>query len=267
MRFFRSASLVVVVSAAASVNAFAQAPPLVFTVAAPEPASAALTVSASPIVEERGLALWGGASSDFGVGVDVVGRGWTVRSIASMTRLPVGSDSRPTFQQVELLRPVLATASMSVAVGGGIRQEWDGTHVLIGRAVAGANVAGGRLQGSFVLERSESSPIRRDAADVVTSVGWSRRIGDRLGVGVEGVGQDLEGFWNPSEAEGGAKLLVGPSVHLRSKSGRWTATATGGPVLRSSSVMSPDVSGVTSRSGGRHYGIFASASWLLPSRR
>ena len=267
MRFFQSASLVAVVCAVASVNAFAQAPPLVFTAAVPEPASAGLTVYASPSIEERGLALWGGTSSDFGVGVVVVGRGWTVRSISSMTTLPVGRDSRPTFQQAELLRTVLTTMSMSVAVGGGIRQEWDGRHVLIGRAVAGVNVAGGRLQGSFVLERADSALVRRrDAADVLTSVGWSRRIADQLAFGLEGVGQDLEGFWDPSEAEGGAKLLVGPSVHVRSKRGHWTATATAGPVLRSSSIAPTTASGLTSGSGGRHYGIFASASWL-PSHR
>jgi hypothetical protein len=265
MRLFQSASLTAVLCAA-SVNAFAQPPPLVFTAAAPEPVSAGLTVYASPMIEERALALWSGASSDFGVGVDIVGGGWTVRSISSMTILPVGRESRPTFQQAELLRPMLATTSMSLAVGGGIRQEWDGTHVLIGRVVAGANVAGGRLQGSFVLERADSSLARRDAADVVTSVGWSRRIGDRIGFGVEGVGQDLEGFWNPSEAEGGAKLLVGPSVHLRSKGGHWTATATAGPVFRSSSVAPPDVAGSTARTVGRHYGMFASASWR-PSHR
>lgn len=252
--------------AAASVDVFAQVPPLVFTTPAPEPTKTGIAVYASPVIDERGLALWGGASSDFGVGVDLVGRNWAVRSIASMTKLPVGHDSRPTFQQVELLRPVLTTTSASVAVGGGVRQEWDGTRVLIGRALAAANVAGGRLQGSFVLERASSSPVRRHAADLVTTVGWSRRIGDRIALGVEGIGQDLEALWDPAEAEGGAKLIVGPSVHVRSRHGNWTATATAGPVLRSLSLPSPDVSGATYRSGGRHFGIFASASWL-PSPR
>jgi hypothetical protein len=138
--------------------------------------------------------------------------------------------------------------------------------VLIGRALAGADVAGGRLQGSFVLERASSSPVRRDAADLVTTVGWSRRIGDRMALGVEGIGQDLEGFWDRAEAEGGAKLLLGPSVHVRSKRGNWTATATAGPVMRSISTGSGNASGPTSRSDGRHFGIFASASWL-PSQR
>src|ERR1700730_5822091 len=114
MRFLQSASVLIPLCAAAGVNVLAQAPPpLVFTAPSPEPAKTGIAVYASPVIDERGLALWGGASSGFGVGVDLAGRNWTVRSITSMTMLPVGSDSRPTFQQVEILRPVRATKSVA----------------------------------------------------------------------------------------------------------------------------------------------------------
>src|SRR6202035_2025110 len=159
---------------------------------------------------------------------------------------------------VEIVRPLLSTRSMSVAGGGGIRQPWDGTRVLLGRVLAGADVGRGRLQGSLVMERAVSSPLRHDAADVVTSLGWSRRIGDRISVGVEGVGQDLEGLWNPAEVDGGAKLLVGPSIHAQSKSGDWAANLTAGPVVHAPSVASPpDVPTARFPGGGRHLGIFA----------
>jgi hypothetical protein len=152
---------------------------------------------------------------------------------------------------------------MSVAGGGGIRQEWDGTRVLIGRVLAGADVGRGRLQGSLVVERAVASPLRHDAADVVTSLGWSRRIGDRLSVGVEGIGQDLEGLWKPAEVDGGAKLLVGPSLHAQSRSGDWAASLTAGPVVHTPSVASrPDVPAARYAYGGHHFGIFASASWV-----
>jgi hypothetical protein len=266
-RFSRSTALALTLCAGGVVNAFGQAPPLVFTVAVPERTTSAAYVRASAAVEERGLTLWGGTSSDFGVGVDVAGRRWTVRSITSMTALPVGHHRYSTFQQVELMRPVLATESASVAGGGGIRQEWDGTRVLIGRVLAGADVGRGRLQGSLVMERAVSSPVRRDAADVVTSLGWSRRIRERIAIGVEGIGQDLEGFWNPAEAEGGTKLLVGPSVHVHSRSREWTASVTAGPALHTSSTaLSPSVRAVSRSDGGRPFGVFASASWV-PSRR
>jgi hypothetical protein len=257
------AGLTLVLCACAIGNAFAQAPPLVFTAAAPERAPSETIPQVSAVVEERGLALWGGAVSDFGVGVTLPGPQWTIRSITSMTALSVGGHDRPTFQQLEIVRPVFSTGSMSVAGGGGIREEWDGTRVLVGRVLAGADVGHGRLQGSLVMERAVSSPVRHDAADVVTSLGWSRRIGDRISLGVEGIGQDLEGLWNPAELDGGAKLLVGPSLHVQSRRGDWAASLTGGPVVHAPSVASPpDVPAAGYSQGGRHFGIFASASWV-----
>jgi hypothetical protein len=263
----RLAALVIALTATSVTAAIAQAPPLVFTVAVPERASSDATVRASAVVDERGLALWSGTASDFGIGVDLTGARWAVHSIASATKLPVGSHFRPTFQQVEAVRSLFFSESASVAAGGGIRQEWDGTRVLVGRVLAGANVGRGRLQGSLVLERAFSSSIRRDAADVVTSMGWSRRIGDRLAVGVEGIGQDLEGFWDAAEAEGGAKLLVGPSLHFESARGDWSASAIVGPVVHSSSMVRAKAFSATPIDGGNHFGVFASASWLPSMRR
>lgn len=225
------------------------------------------SVHADAVVEERGLALWDGTLSDFGVGVSLTNRRWTVRSIASMTTLPVGSHDRPTFQQVEVVRPMLAIGSLSLAGGGGMRQEWDGSRVLIGRVLAGTDVARGRLQGSLVLEHVVSSPLEHDAADVVTSLGWSRRVGRRLSIGLEGIGQDLEGLWDPTEDDGGAKLLVGPSLRARSMSGKWSASLTAGPVLQTlSTASSPDVRRTLPPAARRHFGMFASASWI-PSLR
>jgi hypothetical protein len=261
--FVRSAGWTLTLWACATVNAFAQAPPLIFTVAAPGQTSSDATLRASAIVEERGLALWSGAVSDFGVGVALSGRRWTIRSITGMTTLPFAGHGRPTFQQIEIIRPVFSTGSMSVAGGGGIREEWDGTRVLIGRVLAGSDIGHGRLQGSLVMERAVSSSLRHDAADVVTSLGWSRRVGHRVSLGVEGIGQDLEGLWDPAEVDGGARLLLGPSLHVQSKSGEWAASLTAGPVLHSPSVLSPpNVPAATYSSGGRHFGIFASASWV-----
>jgi hypothetical protein len=170
---------------------------------------------------------------------------------------------RPTFQQFEVIRPLFSARATVVAGGGGFRLEWDGTSVLIGRVMAGSHVGPGRLQGSFVLERAVSSASRHDAADIVTTIGWSRRVGNRVSLGVEGIGQDLEGFWDPAEADGGAKLLVGPSLRAQSTSGRWTASLTAGPVIHTVSNVPPHgaPAGV-SLSSGHNLGIFASASWV-----
>ena len=259
----RLAAPVLAVWMALAATAAGQTPPLVFTAAPPARDSSSADVHAAPVVAERGLAMWEGAA-DFGLGVDMQSARWTVRSVASLYAIPLGGHPRPTFQQVELLRPVLTRSSASVAAGGGIREEWDGTRVLLGRALAGVEMAGGRLQGSFVMERALSSRVRRDAADLVTSVGWSRRVGARVAVGVEGIGQDLEGFWDASEADGGARLLVGPSLQVRSRRGDWSASATLGPVFKSTTTPSSALTRM--QTGGRNYGIFASASWL-PVRR
>lgn len=54
----------------------------------------------------------------------------------------------------------------------------------------------------------------RDTVDVVFGLGGSVLVRDWLRVGGELIGEDLEGFWEEEEAEGGARLLVGPTVWL-----------------------------------------------------
>jgi hypothetical protein len=255
MRAVRIAAAVVAVVTGYAATASAQTPNLVFTSALPEARPRVPSTQAFAVVEERGLAMWSGTTADFGVGISVTTPAWTIRSISSITSLPLGPNRRAMFEQLDVVRPLISTTSVSLAAGGGIRQEWDGTRVLIGRALAGGAVAHGRLQGSVVLERATSSRIRRDAADVITTFGWSRAVARHVSAGLEGIGQDLEGLWDPAEADGGAKLLVGPSIHLQSGTATWSAAVTAGPVMTAA----------TSR--GRHFGVFASASWLPVWRR
>src|SRR5262249_29153451 len=135
-----------------------------------------------------------------------------------------------------------------------------------GRVLAGADLGRGRLQGSVVLERAASSRTR-DAADLVTSLGWSRPIDEGMSFGVESIAQDLEGLWNPTEADGGAKVLVGPSFHAQSHNGSWAATVIAGAAVQRLSTSSPVVHAGTEISHGHHFGFFASASWVPSPRR
>jgi hypothetical protein len=267
-RALRAAITLVLLLACALPPAFAQAPPLVFTADVPEFASADPAGQAAAVVEERGLALWGGAAADFGVGASLSSARWTLRSITSLTAVPVGTHARPTFQQIEITRPVFSLHAVSVAGGGGVRQEWDGTRVLIGRVLAGAEVGRGQLQGSVVVERALSSPEKHDAADVVTSFGWSQRVGHRFSVGLEGIGQDLEGLWDPAEADGGARLLIGPSLHARSRTGNWGASFVAGPVVQTASTaLASAPPGAAPPSQGHHFAVFASGTWAPSFRR
>jgi hypothetical protein len=49
---------------------------------------------------------------------------------------------------------------------------------------------------------------------------------------VEAVGQDLEGFWDPAEKDGGARLMAGPTIAIAPPTAHWQLTVGGGPVLR-----------------------------------
>lgn len=265
LRITRSILLTVLVFVSLTSSAFPQALPLIFTFGVPERATASATFRVATEVDERALPLWSGNQTDLGAGVSLGGPRWTVRSMTSLTTVPIDHHDRPAFQQVDVVRPLVAAASLSVAGGGGVRQTWDGTQVLLGRLLAAMPLGVGRLQGSVVVERATSSPLKRDSADVITSVGWARPVGSRLSLGVEGIGHDLEGLWDSAEHDGGAKLLVGPSLQVRSTNGEWGASLTAGPVYTSPSTATsgdPRSAGMS----GRHYAVFASASWM-PLRR
>lgn len=259
----RTAASALIVFAISVPDAAAQEAQLMFTAAA-APAGVAAPL-ASPVIEERAVALWAGNAADFGVGTSQSKSRWTLRGVTSMTALQVDAHDRPAFQQIEVGRQILSGHSLSLAAGGGVRQEWDGTRVFLTRVLTQARLGGGVLQGSLVIERATSAPVVHDRADVITTVGWARRVSDRFSVGVEGLGQDLEGFWDPGEAEGGAKLLVGPSFHARSSSGRWTASVTAGPVIHTTSTAAPSQAR-SPLQGGRHFGMFACGTWI-PARR
>jgi hypothetical protein len=112
----------------------------------------------------------------------------------------------------------------AATAGGGIRWERDGGMVGMFRALGGWANSDWRMEGNLILEKAAESG--RDPIDVIISLGWSRRVTKTLSLGVEAVGQDLEGFWEPEEAEGGARILIGPSLHVQLQ--QWEAGIAGG---------------------------------------
>jgi hypothetical protein len=54
-------------------------------------------------------------------------------------------------------------------------------------------------------------------------------------IGVEAVGQDLEGFWDDEETEGGARLFIGPTASLALEGTPWHITLGGGAIIRGTS--------------------------------
>ena len=133
-------------------------------------------------------------------------------------------------QEAELLRDLLGpSSSLRLAVGLGGRREWEGTTAALGRVSLGWSDHNTLLFGNLGFEKPFAAG--RDALDVISSLGWLQRLGRGWRVGVEAVGEDLEGLWEADEAEGGAKLYAGPAVHWSSSTERLWVSASGGPVV------------------------------------
>jgi hypothetical protein len=166
------------------------------------------------------------------VGVQgALGRGFTLIGQAG---LGLGEASRSrTTQEVELLKDVAGSGrGLRLAVGLGLRREWEGTTVALGRISAGRGLGASSLFGNFRFERAFNSG--RDGVDFIASAGWLRRLGPSVHLGLEAVGEDLEGLWDTEEAEGGAKIFVGPSLRVAPASRPWAVSLCGGPILYAS---------------------------------
>lgn len=140
-------------------------------------------------------------------------------------------DSLRSSQQGELLYRLMQSPKSqgSLALGLGIRHESAGTNVLLARMAAGRAFHAWRLDGNALLEKPYSTG--RDAVDLITSVGVSRHVLSVLSAGLELIGEDLEGFWEEEEAEGGARVLIGPSLRIAPPARQWQIGIAGGPIV------------------------------------
>jgi hypothetical protein len=167
------------------------------------------------------------------IAVQVTGGRWTM--IGRVGVVSAGSayqSSQSGEVLVSLVSP--ATTGLALAAGGGVLHEASGTDVLLARVIGGHEGDRWRLHGNLLLEKLLTPG--RDGLDLITTVGWARRLTPAVALGVEGFGEDLEGFWNPAEAEGGARILVGPSLHIAPRGRKWQLTTTGGPIFHPAST-------------------------------
>jgi hypothetical protein len=212
-----------------SAPALAQDRPFVFSLTtARDTATTKVRVDYDVGIGEQTFRASSASGPEHRVGVQAsVGR-WTL-----VGRFGVSSTGQAyaSSQQGEVLYSFTAPAStgFALAAGGGVLHEAGGVEVILGRVTAGRETASWRLHGNALFQK----PIgqERDAIDLVTSVGWAKKVGSSFALGVEAIGEDLEGFWEAEEAEGGARLLVGPSVHLAPPGRKWQLTAAGGPMF------------------------------------
>jgi hypothetical protein len=220
-------SLIAAFIIALAAPAAAQERPVIFSIATAPDTEPAMRVDYDLGVGERAFQSDSSNQPEQRIGVQA--------SIGRMTFLgrvgiaEVGS-SYQSSQSGEALYSILRpTNRVALAAGGGVLHEAEGVNVLLARVVAGRSAETWRLQGNVLFQKPMSS--ERDAVDLITSVGWARKLSHGVSLGAEAIGEDLEGFWEPEEAEGGARLLVGPSLHLAPAGQRWQLSATGGPMF------------------------------------
>jgi hypothetical protein len=213
-----------------ALSANAQERPFLFSVSVPPTASGRGSVAVETSAGDHAFDSAGQEHLEQRVGIQarLAGR------VTFLARAAFASDSGEsrTSQQMEVLYGLMEDIDHhgSIAAGGGLRHEPDGTNVLVSRIVAGRRLALWRVDGNGVVEKPLSR--NRDALDLITSVGLARAILPSLYAGVEAIGEDLEGFWEADEAEGGAKLLIGPSVRVAPPNKHWQLSAAGGPLIR-----------------------------------
>jgi hypothetical protein len=101
---------------------------------------------------------------------------------------------------------------VQMVLNGGWVHELSGGNGAYGRLQLGLEF--GRFRGQTSAHFEHIFATGRDSVDVMLTAGMSMRVLNWLRLGVEYVGQDLEGEFDPEEAEGGPRHLIGPTVAL-----------------------------------------------------
>ncbi|MGI4019945.1 MAG: hypothetical protein ACRYFA_00420 [Janthinobacterium lividum] len=135
-------------------------------------------------------------------------------------------------QQAEVLRDVIGGKQLfgpRIGLGFGVSRDFTNVKSIFSRITASFDAASWRFGGNMRFEKAFDR--NRDNIDLISSAGFHHRIYKQFFGGVEAVGEDLEGFWEADEAEGGAKLLVGPSINLMPQGSRFSFSLCGGPIF------------------------------------
>jgi hypothetical protein len=154
---------------------------------------------------------------------------WTLHGQFGMA---MSAASTRSSQHLEVLGHVLYADAhvVDLCAGAGVRHEYSGTNVLLARAAVGRRFSSWMSYGNLLLEKPLTSD--RDGIDVMLTLGLSYDLTNTLRLGIEAVGQDLEGFWDNEEAEGGARLFVGPTASLGVEGTPWHFTLGAGAIIR-----------------------------------
>lgn len=180
-----------------------------------------------------------------GVDQNIAIKGYLGSKFTMLVNMGVGFANKGdvnTFQQAEVFRDFIGgnqASGLRIGMSLGFRREFNDDKVALSRITAAYESIGWRLGANVRFEKAFAEG--RDAIDVISSIGVHHQIAGSFFAGFEAVGQDLEGFWETDEAEGGAKLLVGPSLNFVPPSSRFSFTLCGGPIIYATrSVLEPN---------------------------
>ncbi len=101
---------------------------------------------------------------------------------------------------------------VNLSVGAGFLRDFQAVSIPLVRACLSRRFGPMNVAVSGLAEVPLAE--NRDPVDLIVEVAAAYEVSNGLHVGVEAVGEDLEAFWEPEEAEGGAKMVLGPSARL-----------------------------------------------------
>ena len=136
---------------------------------------------------------------------------------------------------VNLLNEHRAGINLGIALG--FIRDYRDANIPRVRLIMDKSIGDFRIAFSGLLEFPLAS--NRDPVDIILSLASSYAIFESFQVGLEAVGEDLEGFWERDEAEGGAKLLGGPTIWFKPSSDITVKLNVAGVMTVSSGAVSP----------------------------
>ena len=226
--------------------------PFLFSVSTFTAASPFLSVSTSGNYAERTT----GAFGYDGMAQQIAVRGYLGNRFTLAANADLGfarGGGVTSAQQAEVIRDVVGGQNFYGArfgIGLGANRDFSNTGAVFSRVTAAFESPGWRIGGNLRFEKAFDK--NRDGIDLISSIGYQHRIAGAFFAGVEAVGQDLEGFWETDEAEGGAKLLIGPSLNYAPVYSRFSFSISGGPVIyatHSSALASAAIRDLSTQNG------------------
>jgi len=218
-----------------------QPQPFLFTINTLNPAARGWSVNYSGGYGERTVTPLGYD----GVDQNVAFKGYLGAKFTMLASMGIGFGSNGdirSLQQAEVLRDFIGgnePIGFRAGASLGFRREFNNDKVALSRITAAYDNLNWKLGANVRFEKAFDKG--RDALDVISSFGVHRKISGDLFGGVEAVGQDLEGFWETDEAEGGARVLIGPSLNYVPVASRFSFTLCGGPIIYATrSVVAPN---------------------------